>query len=430
MRNRLADQSGPAQFPLNIDLSEPSRALVPNGGGSVIYRGPAYRSNVKRIRDALVGGVVIPASAAAGRYVYNSMQSYFGPKKFKYNAPVSSIVTRQNDVVQNRTRRKGRSKKSRFVRKIRRIRFRRFKRSVKRAMRTPKFRITFYENASRTWKSLFNRQAVALIPIFSYRGSGNISASTALGAVPADLYHFRTNQANLITDLVKNSVVYADDGVTNIVQSSWWWKHGGTSLDLTMTNTGTDTGTDGSNRNVEYDMYVVWANKRMPRPNGDYNMNWVSDWIQYQDTKEQSRANTTLLADSGATEPSWTPFTNKLSSIGVSSRKMASGYIDQGESIRLHKTFKSKKLFTRMQYEAEDSSVTDGNYNYDGRGLYPGRSLYLLVTWRGMTNTGSANAEYGAGRLAFNCNWKHTVICDGKNQSGFEDAKLVADSYL
>lgn len=362
------------------------------------------------------------------KYVAPAMYRMF-PKRFKYNEN-AGIVTRQNDVVQNRSKFKRRSKKARFVSKIRRIRFRRFKRSVKRAIYSPKFRILFFQNASRSFKSIFNQQAVVVIPVFSYRGSPSTSASVPLGSGGAGQFVFRSDQANLVTDYIKNTVLYNDDATAVASQKSWWWKHGGTSLDITMTNTGSDSTSDGTNRNVEYDMYVVWANKRMPQFNSDYEMNHPIDWVNYQGSKEQDRANTSLLADSGILEASWTPYTNKLNKIGISSRKMASGYIDQSESVRLRKTFRVKKLYTNNQWESEDSSENLGSYDYTRRGLYPGRSLYILITFRGMTNTGTSNGEYGAGRLAFNCNWKHQVILDGKNQSGFADAKLVADDYL
>lgn len=337
-----------------------------------------------------------------------------------------AVITRQHDYQPA----VGRKKLPRRVARRRYRRLRRWKRKVQRGLNKPYYTLCLYQNISRSWKNTPNKQAVVAIPVLGYRGPSVTTASTALGAAGSNNYVFRADQVtNVVNKYCLNTIFYGQSGATNLAQVYWWLKHMRSSLDITITNTGSNNLDDGTARNVEYDVYACWANRNLKF--ADYSQSYPLDWDNSCNRYEQNRQGVTgIINESGIDDANWTPYSNPIiKKIGISSKKLFSGYIDVGETVRMRRVYKSKKLFSLTQFEGEDGAGAPVAYTAATHALMPGAGMMLVVCFRGIVVPGSGNGQYATGRLAFTCNWKHYFKLDGKNQAGTGDDLLSNDDY-
>lgn len=336
----------------------------------------------------------------------------------------TGVVTKQRDWVPTPYVRL--SKRSRIARKISRKRWSRFRRRIKKAIRSPHYITCLYQNISRCFKGTQDQQSVINIPIFSYRGNTATSPSTALGAVGATEFNFRNDNAEaILTAFVRNREWSGTGAASNSTQTSWWFKHLKSVVDISITNMGTTASADASNNRIEYDLYLCWANKKM-NWSTTTPMNSANDWTNAYNTYEQDRfGQAAPINDTGIAEPAWTPYAMPLKKIGISSKKIGSGYIEQNETIRLSKSCRTKQIFTQYKWDKQDPSPA-----VTTRALMPGIGMYVLFVFRGMPTPGVADARITVSRVGVHCNWRHYLMFDGKNQSGISDQRLYADSYL
>lgn len=359
-----------------------------------------------------------PAQAAAAAVGVGAARSAFrGARSFtaERNLP---IVSAQNDV-SVRTRRK-RTRGQKIASRNRRKRVKRFRRKIRRAIPMPKFKFTFTFNAGRSFKSATNSQSWFFIPMCGYRGVNIVSPSVASAGAALPSYSFRSDQAQTIVDLFRNSILYPSGAAANSGITQWWVRIKRATLDISVTNNGTVA--DGTELPVEWDMYHVWSKNDYSK---EYFMNDMEQIDARVALQEQAFGNVAPVGGAiNIADCSYEPWCRPHMKKFFKWTKLATGYLKNGETMRVKKTAKIKKLLFKKQWEEEDSDATTRR-----NGIMPGFGGAVVFCWRGVPTINGSTGGYRAARLAFNINQNIYVSLPGQNTWGASSGRLYADTY-
>lgn len=291
----------------------------------------------------------------------------------------------------------------------------------------PKISVKFYSSYGRSWVSAVNQQAIALIPLISYRGVQLNSASTLANAAPAGPWF------SMACDDMRRVYEYFDAQLfpsatgANSIQRNFWFNVKRASMDLSMTNTGSAETPISTNCPIEYEVYMIWPRKVVT--DVSVNMNTASDWItQARIFTENTIGAQGLFAAIPAVQapgdPAWKVTTNARVNKYVGSKLLGRGYIQVGETVRMHKNVRVKGFTTQEKWFAVDEAVGQANMP-----MKRGQFAALMVVWRGTPVSSNAAGGFGRSRLTFNCNKEIDVSCPGNGQAGPMDSLLLANSY-
>lgn len=332
----------------------------------------------------------------------------------------ASIVSKQHDV--NIKYRKKKTRAQRIRKKIARRRQNRFRRKIKKALKSPSFKQALTWNIGRSYKSFSNGQNVLFLPLCGYRGTNATTASVAAGAAGALSPSFRSDIVQQVVNLYAAKVLYPSTAASNSAINNWWIWFQRATMDLSVTNTGYAEATNPTNNEIEYDIYYMY-----PRHSYNEDVN-ANDVLNYDDAalgQEQGYADVALSALT-IQNAAWEPYTRPYARKWYGCKKIANGYLGEGETFRMNKSAKINHLVTKRMWEAEDSVGTTRKQAL--RRGFPGA---LLIAWRGCPqNTASGvTGGYTQGRLTVNVN--HAVYCSlpGVNQYGGNTRLLFTDDY-
>lgn len=329
----------------------------------------------------------------------------------------SHPVTAQRDFVST-----GRLRGKRRLSKYARRKVKRFKRKVRRALKLPNFKINFEQNFGRSWKGKPNEQTWCAFPMPGYRGATASTASIALGAAGSNVCTLRNDAIEIIKNEFNNKMLYPANVAANAAMADWWFKVKRVTLDLTMTNVGTSATSDATDCAIEYDLYWVSARRGIEMQDPVL-LNTISDWqtrvrrdaIAYHNAGLQG----IVPVGSNAFEPWLEPAMGKY----FKWSKLGTGYLKATESVRIKKSVKVKKLFSRRQWDDEEADTVTS------LGIAPGVGGFMFVCMRGTPATGSATGVSRAPRAVFMANYNYYCSFPGQNQRGYNTGALTINDY-
>lgn len=339
------------------------------------------------------------------------------------NAISSSVVTRQKDFTSGvRTMRKRKSKKQLKRIKMKKRRWIRYKRKVRKALSPGKYHIKNVYSIGRSWVSNANQQAIALLPICSYRGRQSNDPSTInAGAGGSTNYGIRSDDANMIFSLYDNQTTTAGLS-SNAVLANYWFKITKAFIDISITNTGSN-GDLLSDNAAEYEVFLVWPKKMIKdesRP-----MNSVADWINEARLYQQPTLGGQIIPNAVSEfDPAWKTWTTANVPTFVRSKLMGRGYLAVGETVRFTKKMKCRFYTSRKRWN--DLSDGLGNANMP---MLRGLTSYIMVVWRGVPRVGAATGGYTRSRLTFNVNKEINSYTKGGLQPGSIDTQTVTNTF-
>lgn len=338
------------------------------------------------------------------------------------------------------TKRKMKYMKSRRMKYKRRTRRLRFK--LSKIIGKPRYRWNPALTYSASWLSPNNGQGAALIPFVSYRGfygtqfgtDRRMSLSTFASSYPtlAGLPSSYSGPLDIVKNHVDNVITkqfFPSGAAANSQASTWWAKLKKVFLDITITNTGFESDSYviadpialNTNRQLEYELYFYWPAPGINRDSAT-TMNTLTELCTRAGTYQQVYGNQTVGStivtspQGNAFDPKHLVFLSRM----FRTRKIGSGYLEVGKSVRIQKSFKPKYLLTKQKYEADSIDAAEKDMAHK-RGLTAG----VLVVWRGMRDASSTEHEYNAAncvtypsRLTFSVTNHFYYVLDGNLQRG------------
>lgn len=294
---------------------------------------------------------------------------------------------------------------------------------VVRLTKQPPFRWTNSFTWFRSWVSGPDLQGQALIFIYSYRGNSSITGNVVS---PKTSFSVQTYQgpANQMqrAQLYINSVLRPSAATANERETDWTVRIADASLDMTLTNQGLQgdyitrnasiAATDPDTaRGIEYDLRFVYpASGLISDPS--QSILSLQDMSVKSQAYEQPYGNnivgTTDFPFSITVNPSWTPemppFLKKYCHI----RKIGSGTIPLGGSVRVLRHFRPSLKMTKKIYDA-DRALPISTMAHK-----PGLTACVLVSWRGTPRADGRDFLSGTGRRTFPSRLAFTVTNTAK----------------
>lgn len=311
----------------------------------------------------------------------------------------------------------------RALKRIRKFKKRRFRRAVKRVI-SKNFSLRFSHTWTRGWCSGFNKQAVAFIPIFSYRGGTVLQQPTPSSASGASLigdYTGFPGHAAYIKQALDDEVFYPNGSTTNTVQNNWWFKVQKATLDMTMTNVGSNSeqhnipgsdppATAGCARVIEYELYYVTFRKTSaPNQTSFFSQVNIEDYADNYAQGLGSNANDPVQLN----DFDWVPYLNPYTRMYAKYKLIGRGYLGTANPQRFNFSYKPKLLFNKKQWEM-DSSDDYMNHTFKPKG-----TAAIMVVWRGTPSTiVGPGTGIGPTRLHFHCNQRMWVSTHSTGQQG------------
>lgn len=341
----------------------------------------------------------------------------------------ANVVTAQADFSYTGTALKRKNPKLASALRYKKKKWLRYKRKIKRAVAPPKTKVKFVYQYGRSWTADANDQAVALLPICSYRGTDALTANIASGSGSALSYTARADDASRIFQYYDN-VLYPIASSTlapenqNIKNISFGIKRA--TIDVTLTNAGVST--DGnSDVPIEYEIYMLWPKRKVG--DNSVNMNLCNDWINQANKFSENRIGgdaINALGRAGPQDAYWKTWTTAYVSSYVKSKLIGRGYLGLGESTRFYKSVKTKFFTTRQKWENDSSDVIGLKSDPWLRGL----TTYVMVVWRGTPKTGVLTGGWNRSRMNVNVQKEiDTWTSSAALQPGKQDGILNADNF-
>lgn len=369
---------------------------------------------------------------------YSSMGGPFGRQPFSKNpfykskgpsgSSVPPIVTSQHDFTP--TFRRRRRRVSRRLRKFRRKLRRKFRSKVKKALGSD-YHFTCFYSVGRSALATSGTQQAVYIPFFSYRDATGsfVSSTRGAGAPAAGGCLGPRNDAVTIKNLVDNEVFYPSGAAANTAQSQWWFQAMWASIDLTITNGGlaADTynaGASSSQNPLEYEIFICTLIKSLPKDETETYSN-LSQIIQWANSLEQPLGGISANTDLTYTSLDWSPFATKSFKKTFKTNMIGRGYISPGNSVRIFKSIKLKKMYHWRSWANDNAS---DNCNR----IFRKGDSFMLVLFRGTLSDGNiaGASQLTQARLNLSCNKKFGIKTHAVGQSGkYEQRALASPNY-
>lgn len=362
-------------------------------------------------------------------------RKYPSRKYGKFKSNPMNLVTTERDFSYTGTALMNKKKSPSFLKalKYKKRKWLKYKAKVKKAIGKPKTKIKFLIDYGRSWVSAANSQAVALLPILSYRGVTSPSGNVAAGNPPITSVQYFHRMDDVTQIYNYYSLVYFPSSTGTLVaentlfKNPWFCIKRG-AIDITITNTGADTisGTpEGSNCPAEYEIYMVYPKRKVS--DNTTSMNTPTEWISRANTWTETKYGGTSTGAQVAIAPSdpcWKTWTTAGVKNYVKSKLIGRGYLGLGESTRFYKTIKTRYFTSQQRLIDDDPNLTNTKDPW-----FKGLTAIVMVVWRGTPKPGFLSGGWGPCRLNFNVQREiDTWSASAPLQPGVQSTKMYADT--